>query len=445
MFFRPQRHPPSSKLLLWRSITVALLLVGYAGYYVCRSNLSVVDKLISADLERMGDASAGLAWMGVTPGNFTAALASLGIVFYALGKFTSGPITEFVGGRNVFLFGMAASIGCTVLFGLSGGMLTLLIVWCVNRYVQAMGWGGLMKTAARWFPPEQHGRIMGVLCLSYLFGDFVARRYLGLLLRWNYSWRELFFGAAAALGGILLLNLFLLRDSPQAIGEEEPHARDDSPYGAAADQTQPATLWALLAPLLLSTRFWFACVINMGLTIIRETFNFWTPRYFQEVVQFSPSEAADASGYFPLAGGCASLLLGFLSDRLGGRREKVVVPSLVGLVAALALLSCLDLQGQKLLAVVLVSLVSFFLLGPYTFMSGVVSLDLGGKQGSATASNLIDTAGYGSAALISGFAVKMLAERYGWSAAFWTLTGIALATLAAGVLSWLSRESPPGK
>ena len=67
-------------------------------------------------------------------------IASVSILLYALGKFTSGMTCDFVGGRRMFLFGMFASVVCTIIFGLATGFAAMLSVWSVNRLVQSMGW-----------------------------------------------------------------------------------------------------------------------------------------------------------------------------------------------------------------------------------------------------------------------------------------------------------------
>jgi len=91
----------------WRAITVALLVIGYAGYYLCRSDLSVATPLLIAELGRRGFApNVARLQMGT--------IASLGVFAYAIGKFPSG-------WRN-FLFGMAGAIQFTILFGLGGGI-----------------------------------------------------------------------------------------------------------------------------------------------------------------------------------------------------------------------------------------------------------------------------------------------------------------------------------
>src|SRR5262249_10250733 len=91
----------------WQRITLVTLFVGYAGYYVCRSNLSVVTPLLLQDASGTGlrKEDVGL-------------IASVGVFLYALGKVSNGLLADFLGGKILFLGGMAASVVCTILFGL---------------------------------------------------------------------------------------------------------------------------------------------------------------------------------------------------------------------------------------------------------------------------------------------------------------------------------------
>ena len=67
----------------WQAITISLLFLGYAGYYLCRSDYSVSLPLIIADLGRRG-VPAGIATVRL------GSIASLGVLAYAIGKFPSG-------------------------------------------------------------------------------------------------------------------------------------------------------------------------------------------------------------------------------------------------------------------------------------------------------------------------------------------------------------------
>jgi len=133
-------------------------------------------------------------------------VASLGVLAYAMGKFPSGWLADFWGGRRIFLFGMAGSIVFTVLFSLAGGIPLFTLAWMGNRSVQSLGWAGMVKITSRWFSCSAYGTAMGVISLSYLFGDAAARELPARLLDARFGWHGLFLAAAAelvAMGTIL--------------------------------------------------------------------------------------------------------------------------------------------------------------------------------------------------------------------------------------------------
>jgi OPA family glycerol-3-phosphate transporter-like MFS transporter len=414
----------------WRRITLVSLFTGYAGYYLCRSNLSVVTPLILKE------------YAGITKADI-GTIASVGILLYSLGKVTNGVLTDFLDGRRLFLGGMAASIVCTVLFGLASGLAVFGVIWAMNRYVQSLGWGALVKISSRWYPVSVHATVMGVLSMSYLLGDALGRWYLGLFIKWQFGWREVFFVSAATLSAILVCGWFTVKGSPQQVGAQEPPANPDNVFGRDGDAARPESLARLLGPLVANPMFWLACVMNVGLTLIRETFNFWTPTYLTEVAGLDPGEAAQKSMWFPLVGAASALAAGALSDRLKGRHGRVAFPALLLLVGALIVLSETPTAGRAWLALLLICAVSFFLMAPYSFPSGVIALSLGGKRGSSTAAGLIDGAGY-LGAVLSGWGIGSLAQRYGWSVAFIVLAGVAALTALVTAVYWVRQEFRPG-
>jgi OPA family glycerol-3-phosphate transporter-like MFS transporter len=409
----------------WQMVTLATLFAGYTGYYICRSNLSVVAPLLKTEL----------ADNGFTP-NPVGLLQSVGILVYALGKTTNGVMGDFLGGRLLFLLGMIVSAVCTVVFGLSSGLVVFVIVWAVNRYFQSMGWAGMVKVSSRWFPVRVQARVMGVLSMSYLLGDAFARLYLGLFV--GEGWRVVFFVAAGTLGVLALASVFLLKSSPRDVGSEEPPASPDNVFGTAGEGYRPDNLRDLLLPLLRNLIFWLSCVISFGLTLIREAFNAWTPTYLNEVAGLDVKPAAITSALFPLTGAVSVVLVGVLGDRLKWK-HRLVLPAVAVAAVALGLLAAIPLRGQPVAALTLICAVSMFLIGPYSLFSGVIALQLGGKRGSSAASGLIDSAGY-LGAVLSGLGVEAVAERWGWQAAFGGLAGIAALTAVAAAGYWAAEE-----
>ena len=149
----------AAHLRRWQFVTVATLFTGYAGYYVCRSVLPV------ASTGMMNDPGSGIDEVGY------GRLVAVGIYLYALGKLVNGVGAEYVGGRAAFLLGMVLSLAVVACFGLAAGAGLMLALWGANRFVQSIGWVGAGEDHRRLFTPARLATVMGVLSLSYLFGD----------------------------------------------------------------------------------------------------------------------------------------------------------------------------------------------------------------------------------------------------------------------------------
>jgi OPA family glycerol-3-phosphate transporter-like MFS transporter len=302
----------------------------------------------------------------------------------------------------------------------------------------------LVKIAAHWFEPARYGRVMAVLSLSFLFGDAAGRFLLGQLMAKGFGWRAVFFASAATLGLIAAASWALLRNSPEDIGLPAPPVSDANLFGEAGAASAPSSIGDLLNPFLRSPSFWAVCAVSLGLTLIRETFNAWTPTYLVDVYGLSHADAAQKSSLFPLLGGVSVLIVGRLSDRAGpSTRLIVTLPLLTAAAIALGLIgSPIALQNQ-MAGLVLLGVVAFFLIGPYSLLAGAMAIDLGGRRGSATAAGLIDSAGY-LGGVLSGWAVGALAERAGWAAAFRALAMVAAGATAAAIVYWFLQRRGSG-
>lgn len=418
----------SPRFTVWHGATLALLAFGYSGYYFCRSNLSVVLPDMIQDLTRHGiSASEAQVRFGF--------IASAGTMAYAIGKFVSGSLADLFGGRRSFLSGMTGSILFTTFFLLSGGFPLFTLAWIGNRYFQSMGWVGLVKVASRWFSYSIYGTVMAVLSLSFLFGDAGCRWVMSQLMAHGVGWRGVFVAAAGSLAALLLANVMLLRETPEERGLPAPDANPLNVYAEGGQSgAEKVGLVAILRPLLASFPFWMVCLLSLGTTLLRETFNFWTPTYFVQYVGLSSSDAAARSALFPLFGGVSVLLAGVLSDKLGlNGRNVVLVGGMAASTVCLVLLSRTPGHASQWTPVALVALVGFLLLGPYSYLAGAMSLDFGGKRGSATAAGIIDGVGY-LAGWLSGDTVARITVAFGWSNAFLALAGAALLTAVVALV-----------
>jgi OPA family glycerol-3-phosphate transporter-like MFS transporter len=196
----------------------------------------------------------------------------------------------------------------------------------------------------------------------------------------------------------------------------------------------------LLGPLFASRMFWLVCAMNTGLTAIRETFNAWTPRYLEKGIGLSVDDVGMLSALFPLCGAVASLLAGWSADRLKGRFGRLIVPLSALTAGVLWVFANADLHGKPTLALVLISLVALCMMGPYTFCSGVLALNLGGKRAGAASAGIIDAIGYACGAIISGEVAGHLVKHYGFAPLLDVLFWLSVATFAVGAVYWYFEE-----
>jgi sugar phosphate permease len=403
------------RLYRWQVLTVALMLVGYSGYYLCRSDFSVALPLITDELVGRGLAP---EFVRIRLGG----IASLGVIAYAAGKFPAGAISDFFGGKRNFLGGMIGAVVFTLLFALAGGLPLFTLAWIGNRLLQSLGWAGIVKISSRWFSYHRYGTVMGIISLSFLFGDAISRTFMAWLIKHGLGWRGIFIVAGGTLFLLFLINLALLKESPGAVGELEPEGNPlaiGSKIGRGlGEQSSQKGKWHYLRLLFTNYGFCLVCVLSFGVTLVRETFNLWTPTYFVQAVALSEADAAQQSALFPLFGGISVLLAGYLSDRLGQRgRAAIIFYGLLLTGGVLFVLGHFEFGFFRTLPVILVALVAFLLIGPYSYLAGAISLDLGGKLGSATTSGAIDAIGY-LGGILAGDGIARVSIAYAWKGVF---------------------------
>lgn len=368
-------------------------------------------------------------------------IASIGTVAYAFGKFFSGALADTGGGRRSFLGGMAGSIVFTIVFAMSGAFPFFTMAWIGNRLFQSQGWAGLVRVSSRWFSYSTYGSVMAVVSLSFLFGDAGCRWMMSELMAHGVGWRGVFFFASGALAVLMVTCLLLLREAPEDRGLPKPevnprnvYAREEGANEGAAGDDERVNIGAILKPLLTSFAFWMVCVLAFGTTLLRETFNLWTPTYFVQFAGLASSVAASRSALFPLCGGISVLLGGFLSDKLGPNgRNILVVAGMSACTVCLVLMGQIPASASQWAPSILVGLVGFTLLGPYSYLAGAMSLDFGGEKGSATAAGIIDGFGY-MAGWLSGDTVARIAVAWGWRTAFLSLAVVSLLTALVAVV-----------
>jgi len=421
-------------LRLRQATTVILLFTGYGSLYFCRADLSVATPLL---IEALGRHGVTHAQATIRMGQ----IISFGVLAYGVGKLLLAGLGDFWGGRASFLIGLVGATIFTLLFASYLSLPLFTLAWIGNRLTQSLSWAGLIKVSSRWFDFSSYGMIIGILSISYLVGDAAARQWMGMLIEAGFGWRTLFYFAAAVSGICLAVNFLFLRESRADLGFAEAKPNPLNLY--AQNESRPRNVRELVLPLFRSRAFLVVCFLSLGCTIIRESFNSWTPVYLHDHLGYSMSNAARLSAIFPAVGAVSVLASGWLSDRLGvNGRSLIMLVGLVATAAALIVLMTIRVSSTgAALPLVSIGTIAFCLLGPYSYLGGAFALDFGGKQGGAVSSGMIDGVGY-LGGYVAGDSIARISVHFGWQAVFIALAAVsALAAMGAGYLYWLGARA----
>jgi sugar phosphate permease len=159
----------------WRYRIFALSWLAYGGFYLCRKNFSIAMPLLSQDL-------------GFTKDHFAMVLF-LYSLFYALGQFYNGFLSDKFGPRLVVGIGLFLAVFANVFLGFGATLLVFALLLCVNGTGQSTGWSGTVKNMAPWFRRKERGVVMSWWSTCYVVGAVAATTLATFVVTHPLLWR----------------------------------------------------------------------------------------------------------------------------------------------------------------------------------------------------------------------------------------------------------------
>jgi MFS transporter, OPA family, glycerol-3-phosphate transporter len=388
--------------------------IGYATFYFVRNNLPVVSK-------EMGQA------LHYSKGQIGDMLA-LTAIAYGVGKFLMGAWSDRSNPRYFMPAGLLLTAACNFLFGAVSSYGLHLALWTLNGLVQGMGWAPCGRSLGHWYSVRERGTVFAFWNIAHNVGGGLT----GLIAAYSTAllgWRSAFYvpGILAVLCAFYLM--LRLRDTPQSLGlPPVEEYRNDYPPAGGRDREEELGTRELLVNYVLKNRYlWLFAAANFFVYIARYSMLDWGPTYLKEVKRASLEDGGLSTAIFEFAGIFSTILMGWLSDKAGGRRGMVslvcMVPVFLGFAGILY-----TPPGMLWLDMTLFGIVGFFIYPPVMLL-GVTGLDFSSKKAVGTAAGFIGLFGY-IGRTVQGKGIGTLAERYGWNTALWAI----LASTFLGIL-----------
>jgi OPA family glycerol-3-phosphate transporter-like MFS transporter len=409
----------------WR--TLESTFAGYAVFYLVRNNLSTVAK----------DIEGALQYDHAMVGNILA----LSAISYGIGKFVLGAASDRSNPRLFMSFGLLLTALCNFAFGSIANYHLHLALWALNGFFQGMGWPPCGRSIGHWFSLKERGAVFAVWNVAHNIGGGVAGM-LAAFAAAKFGWQGAFFvpGILAVIGALYIL--IRLRDTPQSLGLPpiEEYKKDFSEHEKKHGyQENELTMRELFVDNILHNKYlWLFAVANFFVYIVRYSMLDWGPTYLREMKEATLNDGGIAVLILEFGGIPSTLLMGWLSDKAGGRRGMISMLCMIPIFLAFIGIF-LTPPGHLALDMTLLAIVGFFVYPPVMLL-GVSGLDLTSKKAVGTAAGFIGLFGYlGRTLQAKGFGWiaqhygALYGKEFGWNAviaAILAATAISIVLLA---------------
>ncbi|GMH32510.1 hypothetical protein BSKO_00344 [Bryopsis sp. KO-2023] len=401
-------------LKIYKALVLSLTFLAYASYNAARRPISVVKPILhhpqkseSGGCGKTASSANGIEYIepewkpfGGKQGQIR--LGNVDLAFlsaYAVGNFVSGSIADQVDPRHFLLVGMLGTGAASTLvsFGYFGDIHNTwfyVIGQTVSGLFQGTGWPIVVAIVAHWFGKGKRGLMMGLWNAHAPLGSVLGLQMSASVLTYGWGWSFVVVGLFTCAAGVFSWLFLVVQPADVGLVEPSTEAVDQKDgKGAVQDSTQapllPRSNAATGQPKNIGFfRAWcIPGVLQFSLSIfcsklVVYTFLFWLPFYLSSICidgkGFSVEDATTLSTVFDLASVVGSFLTGYLSDLTQSSASIAMFFAFL----SIPLLYMYQLVGNTSLGIniVLLTLTSISVNGPYALITSVVAADLGSHQ-----------------------------------------------------------------
>jgi len=184
-----------------------------------------------------------------------------------------------------------------------------------------------MKLAAIWFPPRQYAFIGGLLATAAMAGAVFGEAPLSWLMA-HYGWRDCLFMIGVAGFVLTFLFAFIVRDVPA-----------DVEHATLSSRSQVTFHDVMLV--LKNKQNWLLTIYGgLAFSPLAVFGGLWGNPFLQQAYQIDKTQAATIVSLVFIGMGLGSPVLGWLSDRIGNRKQLMLYCTTISGIAISLVLYC---------------------------------------------------------------------------------------------------------
>jgi sugar phosphate permease len=387
----------------------------YAGYYICRKDISPTT--------------------GPGISHFALSLICFGAA-YSIAQFVGGTLADCIGARRTALAGAATSILCTSLMAFHSLSVLQLMLTLGNGFGQGLGWPAMLRLLGQWFHRGERDRVLGWWSTSYILGGVLATALTAWLVVHTRvvvltGFEPAYLASSAVLFFAALFFFFGTAHLAQSVPPESlPSA------STLVDSTFMRTQARAWRQILTNRRIQVISIVYFFLKMTRYTLLFWLPLYLTSSLGYAQHSADHFASYFELFGFLGPLVAAFALRRWLGERRMALGAGMLFALAFICLLHPVLTGSGWFGTAVSISMMGILIYGADVLMSAMAVLDAVPHQLHGRAAGFVN--GIGSIGqTLSPFLVTIFVLQFGWTKLFDLFVFFAL--VAGGVCAFGAR------
>lgn len=387
----------------------------YAGYYICRKDISPTT-------------GSGIS-------HFAFNLICFGAA-YTIAQFVGGTLADRIGARRTALAGAAISILCTSLLAFHSPSALQLMLLLGNGLGQGLGWPAMLQLLGQWFHRGERDRVLGWWSTSYILGGVLATALTAWLIVHTRIVAVTGFEPAYLVSSAVLLfaALFFFFGTAHLA---QPVPPDSLPCASTlVDSSAMRTQARAWRQILTNRKIQVISIAYFFLKMTRYTLLFWLPLYLTSSLGYTQHSADHFASYFELFGFLGPLVAAYALRRWLGERRMVLGAGMLFALAFICLLHPVLAGSGWFGTAVSISLMGILIYGADVLMSAMAVLDAVPDQLHGRAAGFVN--GIGSIGqTLSPFLVTIFVWQFGWTKLFDLFVFFAL--VAGGVCAFGTR------
>lgn len=297
-----------------------------------------------------------------------------------------------------------------------------IIIWIINCYFQSYGALSIVKVNAAWFHVRERGVFGGIFGIMIQAGRLGIMTLGGLIVTY-LPWQYIYFIPAALMLVIAWWGTRAIANSPDEAG----FAHLDPGDGSEAEAHIKVNYKWIIGRIFKSRIMLMIALAEFCTGFVRHGVDQWFPSFMREVhhVSFNSKEFLLTAIGMPIGAIFGGLVAGTVSDKVfGSRRPPVAALFFFGQAVALLGLHFSQNWGP-FASIWMFMLVSVCIQGTHSLLSGVASMDFGGKRAAASAAGLFDGCQYLAGGVV-GWGLGWFLDKFGWGSWTWGIIGFSL-------------------